>query len=492
MAAPTTENLELADIHPSNASEPEHVVHNSMVLADARHKSHDSTQSDDCTNQMLSNDNRTDIYRLNYKSTKEPAKHALSDDANITFNISFLFILVGLGPSWLLGDGMFIQIPYWQRIQPEGLTLANKMTISGIMPLVTVVPIYFIIVNNINYTRLSFRKLSYFLIGTQIISCIIIAIGWPLTIGNVSITIHFITFIASFVGHMMLFAIVPWITSINHKLSAPILTGTNLGTLCTAMVGLIQQPGADPALFSPTIFYLIWIFVFLLSLAAFVYLDVKYLRDIEIVLQKHNRIKNQVKLLKQRERANHSKYPKLAMVLSSFSLPIWWKKIWKFAVLNAYIQLITWVFIRSTIPFAVRNASPESEGENTQIEQYAIELSYVAVLLGSALSIFIGIKQNKYFWYLIGIYSIFALIFLFISVDDDGLWVFWGSSGFVVVLVFLMRFIDGYISPLIYQNIARDYPNKAHEMNQWLSATAAIAAFIGVWITYLLVQSHAI
>eukprot|EP01084_Bolivina_argentea_P170248 295010_1 len=169
----------MSDIHQANASEPEQQPSNNpMVIALSQHKSNDSTQSDDITNQMLSNDNRTDIYQLNDKSTKEPAKHALSDNTNITSKISFLFILVGLGPSWLLGDGMFIQIPYWQRYQPEGLTLANKMTISGIMPLVTIIPIYFIIVNNVGFNKLSFRKLSYALIATQIISCIIIAIGW--------------------------------------------------------------------------------------------------------------------------------------------------------------------------------------------------------------------------------------------------------------------------------------------------------------------------
>lgn len=165
------------------------------------------------------------------KTDSSSAVHALSKEQNITGFISFLFVLFGLGPSWLLSDAMFIQIPYWQNRQPEGLTLANKMTISGIMPLVTVIPIYFVIVNNIGNDKLSFRKLSYVLIIIQILSSFLISIAWELTINNVSIIIHLVTFTSSFVGHMMLFAIVPWVTSINHKLSAPILTGTNLGTL---------------------------------------------------------------------------------------------------------------------------------------------------------------------------------------------------------------------------------------------------------------------
>lgn len=135
------------------------------------------------------------------------AEHALSDDSSITAKIIFLFVLFGLGPSWLLSDGMFIQIPYWQRYQPEGLSLANKMTISGIMPLATLLPIYFIVINSINPTPFSFRKLIYALILSQIVSCILISIGWSWTIGNVSIMIHFVTYTSSLVGHMMVCSI---------------------------------------------------------------------------------------------------------------------------------------------------------------------------------------------------------------------------------------------------------------------------------------------
>ena len=164
------------------------------------------------------------------QQTPSPIIHALITTESITPSISCLFILVGLGPSWLLADSMFVEIPYWQTRQPEGLSLANKMTIAGIMPLITIVPIYFIVIHNV-ITPFSFRILTYILIVCQFISTILISIAWPVTIGDISIMIHFVTFMASLVGHMMLFAVVPWVCNINNKLSAPILTGTNLGTL---------------------------------------------------------------------------------------------------------------------------------------------------------------------------------------------------------------------------------------------------------------------
>ena len=177
------------------------------------------------------------------------------------------------------------------------------------------------------------------------------------------------------------------------------------------------------------------------------------------------------------------------MIFSSFSWPIWWREIWQFAAVNSYIQLVSWVFVRSSIPFAVRNATRENE---TDTEQYAIELSYVAALMGSLLAIFVGIRRSKIFLCITCVYTLVALLFLIVSVQNDGAWVFDGSDAFVVCLVVFLRFVDGYLSPLIYQNVARRYPNRAREMNQWLGATAAISAFVGVWITYALVQVHVV
>ena len=100
----------------------------------------------------------------------------------------------------------------------------------------------------------------------------------------------------------------------------------------------------------------------------------------------------------------------------------------------------------------------------------------------------VGIAQGRYFVAWTVLYSVLVVLFMAIAAKRDGAWVFDGADGVVVALVVLMRFIDGYLSPLIYQKVALQYPNKAHEMNQWISATAAIAAFVGVWITYFFVQ----
>lgn len=259
-----------------------------------------------------------------------------------------------------------------------------------------------------------------------------------------------------------------------------------------AVAGLVQQPGSDDPVFGPSVFFILWTLPFLVSLASFAFLDWKYLREIESVIHQRDRTKNQIRRMEQRQKCKDSTFPLVARLWLPFSAPTWWREVWRFAALNAYIQVVTWVFIRSSIPFAVRNVSPEEKGQNTVIEQYSIGLSLVAVLIGSTVSNFVGIRQNKYFMVWIVLYSVFAVVFLMIAVNDSGLWVFWGSEEFVVVLVVCMRLIDGYLSPLIYQNVAREHPKTAHERNQWISATAAAAAFVGVWITYLFVQFHII
>ena len=56
----------------------------------------------------------------------------------------------------------------------------------------------------------------------------------------------------------------------------------------------------------------------------------------------------------------------------------------------------------------------------------------------------------------------------------------------------MIRFIDGYVSPLIFQNVARLHPTTAHEMNQWISAVSVYTTFVGVWLVYILVVTDVI
>ena len=59
---------------------------------------------------------------------------------------------------------------------------------------------------------------------------------------------------------------------------------------------------------------------------------------------------------------------------------------------------------------------------NTNTEQYAIELNYIAVLFGSILSMFITINNLKYFIYLAIFYIILTLMFfIIIAVDNSGI-----------------------------------------------------------------------
>ena len=357
------------------------------------------------------------------------------------------------------------------------------MTVSGAMPLITALPIYFVVANNFS---ISFRRLIYGLICAQIVCCVITAAFWSSSVGSVSMTIYAMTFSSSFIGHLQTCAVIPYFSSINPRLTSPVLTGSNLGALSTALLGLLQKPGNKQPLFSPTVFYLLCIALFVVSLCSFYYLDFRYLRNIEVIHV------NQRKLSQQNAK-RATKGSKIRDLVSSFSVPSFWRLIWKFAAYNASIQLVTWVFVRSVMPYAVAHTATNSDSENTETEQYAIELSFIALLSGSALSLFVPMKEWRNFVVVLAVYIGLSFIFLGVAVDiGSGLWIFYGSNVFIVALVFLMRFIDGFVSPLLFKEVARLYPERAHAMNQWISGIEKISTFIGVWLTYFLVQYHLI
>ena len=44
--------------------------------------------------------------------------------------LSFMVFAIGVGPSWMLMDGLFAQLAIFDRTQPEGLALATCVSPS--------------------------------------------------------------------------------------------------------------------------------------------------------------------------------------------------------------------------------------------------------------------------------------------------------------------------------------------------------------------------
>jgi len=152
--------------------------------------------------------------------------------------------------------------------------------------------------------------------------------------------------------------------------------------------------------------------------------------------------------------------------------------------------ILTWAFIRSTLPFAISHSVEYGGGENR--EQYAIEFSYVAVTAGSLLAVFVHLKRERYFFIVIALFSVLMLIFIVFLADSSKHLLFDGESVTIVLLVFGMRFVDGYLSPMIYKRVGELFADDNMAMNKWIAGIEKFCAFFGIWIIFSLVETKVI
>ena len=158
-----------------------------------------------------------------------------------------------------------------------------------------------------------------------------------------------------------------------------------------------------------------------------------------------------------------------------------------FAALHSYSLLMTWCFVRSLIPYAVSHTS-NAPHDNTETEQYVISLSYLAIATGSSSAMVLKIDNNIWFIWIAICYTLLVILFCLIAFNQDGFWIFEGSNELIVIIVCLMRLIDGYLPPIIYEGIDKLYPETSQKMNQWIGAIGVFGLFFATWITYTLVE----
>ena len=504
----------------------------------------DQLESTTITSTSYSYDNKNSVtvnIGNNYMTKKKKKKNRKRDLKNQTINhpkynlpvtvwTHLAFMLLGFGPSFALLDAIAIQIPYFQQSQPESLKIGTHMSSAASVCGITAVPLYYIYANQVKH--IPYRKIIYGLFFIQFSLCLLGALFWHVTIPfgfsnnsnnnnnnnnntdnnndstQVSIVIMLLIYGSVFVGNFQDAAIIPWISStMNPVLIGSFITGVNTAALLGAIIGFIQSPGKyTQALFTPTYYFLSFAGLVLISLCAWIFIDYRYIRQIKkmsklspnateisdsgLTESNHKENKQGLYLIIKAVFLHTKQF--FVYIFSSikktFKIPYYWKDIVWLAAFNLWLVWVAWIGVRSVLPYAAAHVTPgDDNGEDT--EAYAFEFSFLAISCGSCLSIFI--KKINFLLFFV-IYTIISVTFLTIGVYKTKDWIFKGSDVIVVVLVCLIRFLDGFVTPMIYKEIGIKYPKTSEKMTRWVSAITKIGAVVATWLAYALVESGVI
>eukprot|EP00605_Chrysophyceae_sp_TOSAG23-4_P000053 GSChrysophyteH1.ASY1.ANO1.55.1 assembled CDS len=180
------------------------------------------------------------------------------DDKNhmLSWKETILFTIFGFGPSWMVVACIYQEVPAFERYLPE------QYCIAAYISLVISFSVAFIIFNLIymHFFGPAPHSISVpFTMGLEIFAMFLAAAVWDVTTDKHSIMLFLCAWLGGGVGGLQMVLVMPWMSRFHPKCITAFRVGTDIGSLLSAVVALIQKPGSPTdALFGPSIYFAIF------------------------------------------------------------------------------------------------------------------------------------------------------------------------------------------------------------------------------------------
>lgn len=374
--------------------------------------------------------------------------------------------LCGVAPSWILVDGIFAQTSIFNRTQPEGLALATYLGAVSASVNTVVVPAYAGAQRWLQWPRSRWVKVIAY---AQIGACTLAASAWRVHVAGFSLVLYVVMAIASYAGNGQQLVLLPWLAGdVDDKWMAMAMAGGQAGVLVAAVFALLQD--AAPSVRDPS-----YCFAFIGILLAFSTVAIQ--RAIKVTAHHPLPIpintSNPLQDGEDDERPDDAPLPEEVRPEKTTAVSRWrccWEPFVSFrrcspseekaeswrreanaiAWSNAYLQLVAWVFVRSTLPYAFKAVRPRSAGKDGGAYlSLAVNLSLVSCFIGAVLANRRNATVNVFAVNVLGT-AAFLVIALCTLIARGPV----NTQAYAILVLLsavLIRGLDGYCSPIFYR-----------------------------------------
>jgi len=164
-----------------------------------------------------------------------------------------IFMSIGMGSSWGLINALYLELPFLESTQPEGIRLAAWMGIAS-----TFAAGMSLLINCCGVMNsLPGYKATLLFILINIFLYLLMASTWWITIRGLSVSLFLGTFGAAMVGNLQFMILLPWVSSnFPPKSTNALMSGSSFMSFICVVLQLLQSPGYRPR-FSPTLYLII-------------------------------------------------------------------------------------------------------------------------------------------------------------------------------------------------------------------------------------------
>lgn len=382
-----------------------------------------------------------------------------------------IFMMAGLGPSWALNNSLYLELPWFEDTQPEGLKLG---TWFGVPQCVGTVIILTMTIDGRCFKRQS--VIAIFASVLAVLLNIFTGVLWSRTVKGTSAFLLLAMFGSSIVGNLQFVTLIPWVSANFHPSAVNAFIGGNsLSSMISVLVQLIQSPG-DARRFDPMIYFIILSVFTAMSLPAVLYIRAMInkreaemstnmgdteMGESEEIIHEYDEILEVLQdgddgfgMTVEKPRTGNSPFSRAK--LREFFAPPWWSEVAPHAFINIWVSMITWWVLNAILPFASKNTDFREGGMGENVLMWAQTLGVGGVLLGTQLS---GLVPNDANFHLRSITAIMTLICLVIILASAGIpqdkWRSSAGGGVLIGCSLLIRVLFGYLIPLLFRDIGR-------------------------------------
>lgn len=377
---------------------------------------------------------------------------------------ALLFVVLAGGGNFLLYNALFLQIPYFQQHQPEGLCLATWMIVSTNL---SVPVVYFFYLLDHYFCSFSIDRSLIAMMAITSTTAISLAFHYSISVNNISWALLIGSFVSGVIGYLGFQITYPVLARFEEKYA--MAARSDILTIALALVVFYQNPGSPTVEFSPGAF-LLGVGIFLLICPPLAYAYVTYCKI----------------GLKEKFNSTHSN-PEFQMI-SGFedreTQPIISKPEDDHYNFVFEIFCICWVEVNVygilllLLPFIFSKNSSNGEDGSVYLS-YALNITYPMNVIG----------QFLVYWYrLPDIVSLsmftVALVFMYLSLVVD--W-FHGQSWILLISYCVVSFSSQYIMQCTWNSIfalpAEKRNRGAKLVGAWDSIFVFFGSLLGLFIT---------
>ena len=434
---------------------------------------------------------------------------------------SLSYAALGLGVSWMLLDGLYAEVALFDRTQPEGLALATYLTAVSAVANTIVVPGHAVVQRRVQW---SLRTWVGGAVYAQLATALVLAAFWHERAGGASVALYLCVFATSLVGNFQQLALNPWAAETGRATRiVELMAGGNAGALLPAFLALLQRVDSVRREFGPTPFFLCLAALLVLPVIAFHAIgrvakaapgETESPKSCELSPQHGGSFggpsvpelssqhggafggpsaPEEITLDDDEEedatwaetRLLSLKMPPLSRRVPDEEREARTQECRRLAYSGAYYQLASWVLLRSFLPYAASLTAPEASKDGAAYLAVAVSGSLITCFVGALFAMRRDAPINVAKSDAVVTAGCLAVALASLVCGVAGRPKNPVAALVVVFATWVVRFLDGYCSPLFYRRIHA--LSESIDVLQWAGVVAIWVVNAGVWLSLAVV-----